>query len=552
MKVLTFRRRVTAALLLFGVIAISCVGMIVRASAESESQTRVYCTATVDQSFSDNEIIVVINAAYNDRLYTAESFSEIGCVEITELTHNVNLGDRSRIIKLTIAENSKEGVLEAIEQLEQREDVYSAEPNYYLAYESTPNDPHYAAGNQWAVNKISLPAAWDIETGSASIYVGIVDSGIDASHPDLVNRVDISLSRSFTDETESGLTDLDGHGTMVAGIVGAQGNNGAGVVGVCWNVRLVSLEVGSTEPQLAALVAAINYAESIDLPIINISAGIANAASSTPFPSLETAIQNYNGLVVCSAGNDSMDNDIYASYPACSPQANIISVGASDQDDLCWYASNYGENSVDIYAPGAAIYSCYPTALIASGYRLDSGTSFAAPYVTGVAALLLSMHPELSTAELKQIVLDSVDVVYDDSGDVFGELCVSGGRLNAYKAVVSGLIEHTYRYTNAGLHTGHTCACTVCEYSHIENHTWVELTSAYKCSKCLLTSAYIPVTPSNIPSDILTQAQMLAVTEENFISIGNNVALCCVDGQYYLVKGLNYSEALQMIRDEGD
>lgn len=140
-------------------------------------------------------------------------------------------------IKLNI--KSKQNVLDVIHELEKRDDVLVAEPNYIIELDSSsvvPNDTY--VNKQWAIDKINLPSAWGITTGSKSVNVGIIDSGIKAAHSDLNANVDSTLSKSFVDN--SPLTDEFGHGTHVSGIVGAVGNNNRGISGACWDVNLIS------------------------------------------------------------------------------------------------------------------------------------------------------------------------------------------------------------------------------------------------------------------------------------------------------------------------
>ena len=175
--------------------------------------------------------------------------------------------------------------------------------------------------------------------------------------------------------------------------------------------------------------------------------------------------------------------------------SNIIVVGASTENDEIADFSNYGKNNVDIFAPGENIYSTTST----GGYDSDGGTSFAAPYVAGVAALLLSKYPDMSTADLKQTILRNVDIVYDgDDNNVYGDYCTSGGRLNAYKALSNRVCVHTYTYANQGIYAGHTCTCSKCGYTCTENHTWVAILSMYQCSKCRVKSSFVPATPDSV------------------------------------------------------
>ena len=460
-------------------------------AVESDTYLKTECTATIDDEFDDNEIIIVIAPSYNFTEYTINDFSSIGCIEIKELTRNISANSLCRIIKLTLEEHSKANVIAAIDQLEQRGDIYSAEPNYLQTFNLAPNDPEYTTGDQWAIDKISLPSAWNLTTGSSTIRVGVIDSGIDASHPDLVNRVNTSLSRSFSPDFSSGTEDIHGHGTHVAGIIAAQGNNSVGIVGTCWNIELVSLRVATPDGKFYrdAVIEAIQYAEEKGIPILNYSGGSSeNQSSDTAYA---VAISNYSGLFVCSAGNESTDNDEIPHYPSSCDLANVIAVGNSTSTDTCAASSNYGQTSVDLFAPGASILSCYPSQLCiggscgashhTNGYHSLTGTSMAAPYVAGVAALILSKHPTISISHLKPGIMNNCDLVSQLSGK-----CVTGGRLNAYKSVLN---THYYNSFTNKIPASHTAVCA-CGHTVVESHTWVLMnTGMYRCSKCSYISA---------------------------------------------------------------
>ncbi len=443
-----------------------------------DSIDKVYCEATLDDEFTDNEILIVTTPDNNFREYTISDFSDIGCIEIEDLTIEPKEGELCRIFHLTLSVHSKENVLNSIKILEDRDDIYCANPNYRNTLNSTINDPAYADGYQWAIDKIQLRDAWDIETGSDSVKVGVIDSGIDASHPDLIDRVNTSLSKSFVDHYPSATSDIkSSHGTHVAGIIGAESNNGIGISGVCWNVDLISLRVddvpdseGEVYVNDDAVIEAIKYADEIGIDIINYSSS--TFCTADYLNTLKIQIQNFDGLFVCAAGNYNYDNDTKDSedrtyYPSSYRLSNLISVGASNVADRKWVNSNYGITTVDIFAPGEDIYST----VLNEGYAYASGTSMAAPIVSGVAALLLSAHPELSAAELKAIIMSSVDYYYNDYGySIFDRYCISDGVINAYKALTNEAL-HNYSYSYDGTINGHSCVCTICGYEKQENHT---------------------------------------------------------------------------------
>ncbi len=318
-----------------------------------------------------------------------------------------------------------------------------------------------------------MPQAWDIETGRSSVRIGVVDTGIDGDHPDLINRVNTTHSEEYLLDDYNPLDDSNGHGTRVAGIIGAQGNNSKGIAGVAWNCNLVSLRASlSIQGSISDFTLAVQEAESKGISIINISAG-----SSSYNTNLYLAIQQFPGLVICGAGNNDLDIDNNPIYPAAYNLTNIISVGSCGSNDTKSSSSNFGRNSVDIFAPGENIYSTNKN----GGYNTESGTSFAAPYVTGVAALILSECPNVTTAQIKYRIL-----TYRDPVSSLGSRCVSGGRLNAYKAVSNA---HSYQYTpkDARQHTA-TCACGK---TTTQSHKFILIGAQYVCESC----GYLTINP---------------------------------------------------------
>lgn len=308
---------------------------------------------------------------------------------------------------------------------------------------------------------ISAPYAWDITTGSRAVLVGVLDSGIQANHPDIVNRISANdLHRDCTTNPiqsipVSSLTDSDGHGTHIAGIIGAQGNNNIGVTGVCWNIKMVSLKVSDVNGNCLTSYSAraIDFAGSQNIPILNYSYGGYNQETC-----ISSSLLNYKGLFVCSAGNDNINTDEHSHYPSCySNETNpsyktfskrVISVGAIDEYGNRASFSNYGQHTVSLFAPGSHIYSTVPN----SDYDYMSGTSMAAPHVAGTAALMLSFNKNLSAEQIKFAMLKNVDIYEKNGVNPLENLCVSNGKLNAYRAVSSIAINHNNYGTINGLH----------------------------------------------------------------------------------------------------
>ena len=307
----------------------------------------------------------------------------------------------------------------------------SCSPNFRLkALETIPNDP--GSSDLWGMTSaegISAPRAWDLSTGSNSIVVAVIDTGVDYSHPDLAanmwhnpgevpgNGVDDDLN-GYVDDVY-GVNTITGaaqpgnpmddhyHGTHVAGTIGAVGNNGIGVVGVSPHVKIMALKFlsASGSGSLAGAIKAIDYATmmrinyGINVRLSNNSWG--GGGYSTP---LEQAISRAKAagiIFVAAAGNDGADSDASPMYPAGYDVDNIVAVAAINRDQNLASFSNYGATSVDIAAPGVSIYSTSPN----SGYQSLSGTSMATPHVAGALALLLGYQPSLS-------YLQAIDRVY--------------------------------------------------------------------------------------------------------------------------------------------
>ena len=339
------------------------------------------------------------------------------------------------------------------------------EPDYRLSINSTPNDPRYS--EQWGLHNtgqnggtpdadIDAPEAWGITTGSSEIVVAVIDSGIDYNHLDLkanmwVNAGEIPNNRvdddgndyvddihgvNFITAPPSGdPLDDSGHGTLLAGIIGAVGNNNQGVVGVNHEVSLMALKTFDRNGVCWAsdAIAAIDYAIDKKANVINASWG------KDPSSALQDAIRSANDagiLFVAAAGNSSRDNDAVPTYPASYDVPNVLAVAATDRNDKLasfsittnFLGSNFGTVSVDLGAPGKAILSTVPNDM----YQSSEGTSMAAPHVAGAAALLLARNPKLTPQQLKANLMFSGDSNVDLS-----DITVSGRRLNAHAALTA-------------------------------------------------------------------------------------------------------------------
>lgn len=307
---------------------------------------------------------------------------------------NSNMGD---IILIYLKNKEKTEVINAVYKLLNNPYVVYAEPDYLYEPDIIPNDPDFKY--LWGMTNIKSPFAWNYTTGNYQTVVGVLDSGIDANHPDLKDNLwfqePFFNGWDFVNNSNYPI-DVTGHGTHVAGTIGAVGNNCIGVTGVCWNVQIASFKIGDNRIELAAAIAAIYFSNMMNIPILNNSWG-----GRTFSPILKYAIEHYNGLFIASAGNSSSNNDLLPSYPASYNSDNIISVAASTPENTLSSFSNYGSKSVDIAAPGTNILSTS----LDGDYSYKNGTSMAAPHVAGAAALLKSYMPFLTTLEIKYIIL---------------------------------------------------------------------------------------------------------------------------------------------------
>ncbi len=344
--------------------------------------------------------------------------------------------------------------------------VEYAEPNYIRRIAKTPNDTYFA--QQWALHNtgsfangtpdadIDAPEAWDIKTGSSSIVVAVIDTGIDYNHEDLIDNiwrnqaencldgvdndgngyVDDCLGWDFTSPDNNPMDD-NGHGTHVAGIIGARGDNGRGVSGVMWNVKLMPLKFlnADGEGTGADEIEAIQYAISNGARIINASFSFPSY-SQAEYDAIASA-NNAGVIVVAAAGNEALNNDSTPSYPASYNLPNIISVAATDQNDRRASFSNFGTNTVHVGAPGVYILSTVPN----NGYEqmeFYMGTSMAAPHVSGLVGLLYTYYTNFNHNQIRSTILRYVDIK-DPSYGLNG-WTKTGGRINAYRAISSLLI----------------------------------------------------------------------------------------------------------------
>ncbi len=289
-----------------------------------------------------------------------------------------------------------------------------------------PNDPYYP--RQWGPEAMSLPYAWDFTTGSSSVTVAVVDTGVQTDHPDLAGHV--TAGYDFYNRTTY-VRDINGHGTHVAGIIGAVTNNAVGMAGINWNVRVMPLKAtddsGSGYLDLSMIIEALRYAADHGADVVNMSFQIGDAYTGEDTFMDQAIAYAYNkgATMVAAAGND---GEPWIAYPARNPR--VIAVGAVGPDLVLATWSNYG-SGVDVVAPGADILSTWPT----NSFANASGTSMATPHVAGLAALMIASGVRGSANVAKALHETAMDLGSPGQDSQYG-----WGLVNAHAAVTGSSI----------------------------------------------------------------------------------------------------------------
>ncbi len=356
--------------------------------------------------------------------------------------------------------------------------VLYAEPDYIVHIVGAPNDPDFPA--QWSLQNtgqnggtagadIHAVQAWSLTTGSPNVVVGVIDTGVDYNHQDLSANI-WSATNGYSVTTANGTTvkcapgshgfnmvadtcdpmDDNGHGTHVSGTIGAAGNNGVGVAGINWQVRILSCKfldstgAGSTDNAIACLNLMKELKDSgANIIVTNNSWG--GGDSSQALHDAIAAAMDDGMLFIAAAGNDFSDNDDFPTYPANFYLPNVIAVAATDRNDSVVTFSNYGRRTVHIAAPGRDILSTTPN----NTYGYDSGTSMATPHVTGVAALLKAQSPNLDWRAIKNRILSGGDATVAAQSttisqkrlDAYGSLTCTTGRAASRLLPVSDMVS---------------------------------------------------------------------------------------------------------------
>lgn len=346
----------------------------------------------------------------------------------------------------------------------------------------------YSLVNQAAGANVNAITAWDTKRDCSAIRVAVLDSGIDATHPDLAENLDMTLSRNFvsnanlqddcsqnsfsspaggdTSIDSTKIDDENGHGTHVAGTIGAVGNNGVGVAGVCWKAKIVTLRAMNKcgRGTNSAILAAIDYASKNSVRVMNMSlGGNTSAANIAPggigYQAID-AFANAGGLAVAAAGNSNSDNAANPVFPASVDHPALISVASHNALNEISNYSNFSNTKVHLAAPGEGVLSTMPQTITSNtptffksnasslpavekfkqaaqnfpdvGYDFKDGTSMAAPHVAGVAAVVWSMDPGRTNTEVKNLIYETSDLVPG-----FQSKVESGRRVNLGRAIAA-------------------------------------------------------------------------------------------------------------------
>ncbi len=344
-------------------------------------------------------------------------------------------------------------VAEAVNRYHGNPNVLYAEPDYYVqAITTTPTDPQWS--QQYDMVKIAAPAAWDTQTNAGDVIVAIIDTGIDFTHPDLQGNLwtdpGNSTTHGFTcvnGTCSVGGNDDFGHGTHVAGTIGALANNGGGIAGVNWKVQLLSVKFLDSNGSGLISDAALSFDKILSLMQQGFNIRVTNnswggGGFSQTLKDAMSRVEAAGAVNVCAAGNSGLNADASPMYPAAYDNRGIISVLASDQNDAGAGFTNYGLASVDIAAPGVNTLSTVPTSSCAlcdpSGYKLLSGTSMATPHVSGVLAAMFHKNSALTANQARDVLLDPAS--YDALSDTLASTSSTGGRLNFAKSIANPLL----------------------------------------------------------------------------------------------------------------
>lgn len=421
-----------------------CSGYFVCSASETPKEKNNYIDGEVLVKYRENRI----NLQTDKNTKKAELLQKrSGLKKIKELK-NLNM----RLLR-----SDEKSTEELLIELKNDPEVEYAVPNYKRYLTVNPSDAYF--GQQYGLSKIGAPSAWDEEADSdQDVIVAVIDTGVDLDHPDLIGNLWDGSGGCLSDAGEqipggcpnhgwnfadenNNPDDSNGHGTIVAGIIGAVSNNGSGISGTSYKnkLKIMAINVFDVECDcimLADEIQAINFAKNNGAKVINASFGYLDIDLSGEE---KKAIDAFAGIFVAAAGNSGQNNDAIPHYPSDYSSANIISAAATDSADNLASFSNYGAVSVDVGAPGVNIFSTFIVGanlaggcadLNGDGYDSCSGTSFATPYVSGVAGMVYSKYSAHTMSQVRSRVINLGDTVVSLAGKT-----VSGKRINLYNSL---------------------------------------------------------------------------------------------------------------------
>ncbi len=404
------------------------------------------CSFRMAKTFFDNENVVFVTIKnknqINNNLFN--SLNEIGIYQIERITLNP---EREKNI---VFRGYSTVSFDTLKNLSVSNDKYYLEEGGCGISGYIPSDKYY--DYNWFNEDIYIEEARDETKGNNGIRVAIIDSGVDMDHEDL--NINKNLSISLSPESSDKEFFVDDHGTMVAGIINAPHNN-LGVAGIAPKVDVISINVGyesngETYFDYNATIEAINYCTSKNVDIINFS------GYNFPYSeAMKSTIEDFPGLFITIAGNSNTNLDVNPTYPACFNTDNMIVVGGFAHTGFKYNSSSYGTKSVDLFAPGVGVMST-----AASGYESKfygkynpyTGTSAAAPIVSGIAALAMSNNPTFSINQIKSKIMNSTTKINSLDG-----LCKTGGLINAFSSIHQHVYDE-YKYLDKKYHYS-ICAC---------------------------------------------------------------------------------------------
>jgi subtilisin family serine protease len=448
----TFFQRLTVAFLIVALSAIGILQNINYVLAENSQPQAVITTV----AGATQQIEIALSSSYSPAIFAADP-------EIISYKA-LFAGESNPTLAATYLITAKESPQQFAAKYEQAI-KYAESPLTLSSGSVTANDPGFTTSwsdtdHQWALQKAGFVDAWSKTTGKTSTVVAVIDTGIDGQHEDLSSG-QVAAGYNFLTSTAIAVgadSDDNGHGTLVAGVIGATANNFRGIVGTNWNVTMMPLKAldQKGEGNSTNVAQAIVYAADHGANIINLSLGGTQFTNDTTLADAITYAYNKDVTIVAAAGNDVASDggnmDINPVYPVCDDngQDMVIGVAATDNGDQKAAFSNFGKSCVDVSAPGKRILSTISIdpstgAVIHNGYAYADGTSLAAPFVSGEAALIKSLYPDATNQEITYRIVASADPIdLLNPTQCAGQSCaglIGSGRINAAAALQPNLIQ---------------------------------------------------------------------------------------------------------------